>query len=341
MTDHLIITGATGWLGSSLLSLIEQETPDCRVSVLVLPGEGDSLATRHPNLDIELVEGDITDPVAADALCRHASPSTAVIHAAGIIHPPRVSDFARINAGGARVIASAAARARVGRFVHISSNSPFGLNSSPSDVFRANEPYRPYLGYGKSKMDAELVVRREADAGAFDLIILRPPWFYGPGQPARQATFLSLVRQGKFPIPGSGDQRRSMVFVPDLARAALAATQPSAKPGAYWIADPEPYALIDIVRLTQSALTAEGIAVKPGARHIPSALSSAARRADAWMQRRGRYSAQVHVLGELGTTIACEVGPAQDALGWMPGNGLVEGMRASIRDWLARGNTIA
>jgi nucleoside-diphosphate-sugar epimerase len=339
MSEELVITGATGWLGSSLMALIEETAPGRQVRVLVLPGEGDQIAARYPRLDIRITEGDVADPATAEALFAAWS-GGAVIHTAGIIHPHRVSDFQRVNVQGTRAIAREAARSGVRRFVHISSNSPFGLNAGPSDMFRASEPYNPYLGYGRSKMEAELAVLDAGALAGFDVVILRPPWFYGPGQPERQARFLSMVRQGSFPIPGDGSQRRSMVFVPDLASAALSATAAGARPGAYWIADPKPYSLGEIVTTTQAALVAEGIPVKPGFRRIPGAISGIARRVDALMQARDRYSAQVHVLGELGTTIACEVGPARDALAWAPGPGLLDGMRASIRDWLARGHTI-
>ena len=44
------------------------------------------------------------------------------------------------------------------RVVHVSSNSPFGANPHRRDTFRNDEPYHPYLGYGRSKMRAELRV---------------------------------------------------------------------------------------------------------------------------------------------------------------------------------------
>ncbi len=339
MTTAIALTGATGWLGQSILAELASDETRVRVNVLALPGEGAGLRERHPALDLNIVEGDVTDPAAAAAVLEGTADG-AFIHAAGVIHPPRVADFERVNTVGTRVMVEAAQRVSTRRMVHISSNSPFGLNASPSDAFRASEPYNPYMGYGHSKMLAELAVRDAAESGGLEVVILRPPWFYGPGQPERQATFLTMVRNGKFPVPGDGSQRRSMVYVPDLARAALAATRQTAAPGAYWIADQEPYSLREIVGMTQQALTDEGFTVKPGYRRIPTAISTVARRADGMLQGRGRYSAQVHVLGELGTTIACEVGPAREALGWEPGLGLVAGMRSAIRDWLDRGFTI-
>ena len=340
MSDAIALTGATGWLGQSVMAMLEEDAPGRRVNALVLPGEAAGLRERFPQLALHVVEGDVTDASSVSRLL-DGTRDGAVIHAAGVIHPARVSDFDRVNAGGTRTMLAGAVTAGVRRFVHISSNSPFGLNPSPDDAFRASEPFNPYMGYGKSKMAAEIAVSGAASDGDFEAIILRPPWFYGPGQPERQAKFLSMVRSGGFPVPGDGSQRRSMVYVPDLAAAAIAATRREGTPGAYWIADPTPYALRDIVLLAQQALTEEGFAVKPGYRKVPGAISSIARRADAVLQSRGRYSAQVHVVGELGTTIACQVGPATEALGWTPGGGLVSGMRAAIRDWTARGLTIA
>jgi nucleoside-diphosphate-sugar epimerase len=59
--------------------------------------------------------------------------------------------------------------------------------------------------------------------------------------------------------------------------------------------------------------------------------------ADAALQRRHRYVAQLHVLGELGTTIACDISVARRELGYEPSVGLAEGMRRSVAWCLAQG----
>ena len=100
-------------------------------------------------------------------------------------------------------VAAAARAAGVRRLVHVSSNSPFGVNPHRLDVFRNDEPYHPYLGYGRSKMLAELRLLEEVERG-LDAVIVRPPWFYGPHQPARQTAFFTMVRTGRFPVLGDG-----------------------------------------------------------------------------------------------------------------------------------------
>ena len=65
----------------------------------------------------------------------------------------------------------------------MSSNSPLGVNPAPDHVFDESAPYNPWMGYGKSKMGMEQAVM---NAG-IPWSIIRPPWFYGVGQPPRRA----------------------------------------------------------------------------------------------------------------------------------------------------------
>ena len=95
-------------------------------------------------------------------------------------------------------------------------------------------------------MHAELAVL-DAHSRGLDAVIVRPPWFYGPYQPARQTSFFRLVRRGKFPVIGAGDQRRSMVFVENLVDGLLAASRtPGVGGRGYWIADARPYTVAEI-----------------------------------------------------------------------------------------------
>ena len=191
-----------------------------------------------------------------------------VIHTAGVIHPRTVADFEAVNAGGTRQRRSPLARqAGVRRFVHVSSNSPFGTNPHPGDRFRNDEPYHPYYGYGTSKMQAELAVL-DAVAAGLDAVIVRPPWFYGPFQPPRQTTFFRMVRAGRFPVIGDGRPARarwctSTTSSQGVVRAELVPTDPGR---GWWIADARPYAITEIVETVGRALADEGFEVQPNTR---------------------------------------------------------------------------
>jgi nucleoside-diphosphate-sugar epimerase len=274
-----------------------------------------------------------------DVLARLFSDSegASVIHTAGVIHPRRVSEFV-VNVAGTKAVAERASAAGVGRFVHVSSNSPFGVNANPADVFRAQEPYHPYLGYGRSKMEGELVIRDAVDAGALDAVIVRPPWFYGPFQPDRQTSFFRLVRRGIFPLFGDGAHRRSMVYIDNLVSGIVRAEQqPNVTGKAYWIADARPYPMTEIVATVKRALTDAGLPVAERQVRVPRLLGTMAQAADGFLQRRGRYHQELHVLGELNETIACDITSARVDLGYQPEVDLKEGMRRSVRWCLERG----
>jgi nucleoside-diphosphate-sugar epimerase len=329
--DTTIVTGAGGWLGRALVDRLRADGRAVRA--LVTAGE------RKSDLPdgVEVVVGDVRRPDGLVDLFSGADRTVDVVHTAGVIHPARVDDFEEVNARGTRNVMRAALERGARRVVHVSSNSPFGTNVDRLDTFRNDEPYHPYAGYGRSKMRAELAVFDAVEAG-LDAVIVRPPWFYGPFQPARQTTFFRLVRTGRFPVIGDGRQRRSMVYVDNLVQGVLAAELTVTPPGrAWWIADARPYEVGEIVATVGRALRAEGFEVAENRVRLPAIAGRLAEKADQLLQRRGRYVQQLHVLGEMGTTIACDISVARAELGYDPAVALEEGMRRSIRWCIARG----
>jgi nucleoside-diphosphate-sugar epimerase len=337
--DVTIVTGAGGWLGRALLAQLTcDDGPRARhgtVRALVTNPADAAVVERHPRVDA--IVGDVRRPAGLRQLFAGLDGTVDLIHTAGVIHPAKVDDFTEVNARGTQHVARAALANGVRRMVHVSSNSPFGTNAHRGDTFRNEEPYAPYYGYGRSKMQAELRVL-DAVAAGLDAVIVRPPWFYGPHQPARQTTFFRMVRTGRFPVIGDGRQRRSMVHVDNLVQGVVRAELTPTPPGrGWWIADAEPYEVNEIVATVGRALAAEGFSVSPNRLRLPAVAGRAAERVDAAVQRAGRYVQQVHVLGEMDKTIACDISTARSELGYEPTIALEEGMRQSIRWCVAEG----
>jgi nucleoside-diphosphate-sugar epimerase len=335
-----VVTGAAGWLGQNLVRTLVRGGRE-RVRCLVAsPDEAPTLALVSPAVDV--VVGDVRDPATADHLFEGVG-EAAVFHAAAVIHPASSTrELFDVNVGGTQNVIDRARRAGATRFVHVSSNSPFGTNPTPDDVFTEDSPYDPYLGYGRSKMEAEQIVARTHERGDIPAVIVRAPWFYGPHQPPRQSTFFSAIRKGRFPLVGDGRQKRSMAYTDNLVQGLLRAEVSEKAPGnAYWVADARPYELREIIETVRGALADEGLQVthrRP--LPLPLAAARAAERADRVLQARGRYQQALHVLGELGHTIACDISRARDELGYEPTVGLREGMRASIRWCLDHGEKL-
>lgn len=334
----VVVTGASGWLGQNLVRALAPERD--RVRCLVQhPEEGALL--ELVGRSVEVVVGDVLDPTAVDRLLDGAAGAT-VVHAAAVIHPPgRVRTMFDVNVGGTQMVLDRARRAGTGRVLHVSSNSPFGANPSADHRFTESSTPNPHLGYGRSKHEAEELVRRAHDRGDVEAVIVRPPWFYGPFQPDRQTQWFRAVRRGRFPLVGDGRNRRSMAYAGNLVHGLARAEVAAAAPGrAWWIADPEPYEMREVLATVRSALDAEGLPTSGGQPRLPRLAGQVAEALDTALQSRGRYVQPLHVLGELKDTIACDVGAAQRELGYDPPTTLLDGMRASIRWCLERGHQL-
>jgi len=338
---YSIVTGSPGWLGTRIVHSLKHGVVDVpalgptdRITrCLVLP---DADASELEALGAEIVRGDVTDPGSLAKLFDGATGAT-VFHAAGIVHATRgASQFTRVNADGTRNILEAARAANIRRFIHVSSNSPLGTNPSNTDVFDEDAPYHPYMGYGKSKMLAEQAVRAET---GFEWVIVRPPWFYGPGQPPRQSLFFSMIRDGKMPIVGSGANRRSMAYVDNICQGLVLCDRVAAAAGnIYWIADRTPYPMTEIVDTVEQVLERDfQIECAHKRRKLPGFASSFAFGIDAMTQGIGLYAQKIHVLSEMNKTIACSIAKAERELGYDPKIALYEGMKRSVAWVLERG----
>ncbi|HEX5614448.1 MAG TPA: NAD(P)-dependent oxidoreductase [Acidimicrobiia bacterium] len=334
-----VVTGAAGWLGQNLVrALVGQRS---RVRCLVSSGE-QGAALELLDAAVETVVGDVRDPTTVDRLFEGVADAV-VFHAAAVIHPrSRVRELFDVNVGGTQLVVDRARRASTIRFVHVSSNSPFGANPSPTDRFTEESAYNPYLAYGRSKLEAEQLVLRSHGRGDVHAVVVRPPWFYGPFQPERQTTWLRTVRHGRFPLVGDGTNQRSMVATDNLVHGLLRAEVAPLAPGnAYWLADGEPYEMREVLATVRAAFVAEGFTVSGGQPRLPRTAGVVAEHLDRLLQARGRYVQALHVLGELKDTIACDITRARAELGYRPTTTLLDGMRASIRWCVERGEQFA
>jgi nucleoside-diphosphate-sugar epimerase len=338
-TNQVIVTGALGWLGMSLVQALIRGLPDhedlkepqanLRVRCLILPGQ-DAAPLKGISDRIEVVTGDIRNPADCARLCEGVKGSI-LFHTAGIIHPRNVAEFYQINLNGTSHLLDAAIQAGVKRAVIVSSNSPCGCNPHPDHLFDELSPYRPYMNYGRSKMRMELAVKQRQER--IETVIIRPPWFYGPNQPPRQTLFFQMIRDGKAPIVGSGRNLRSMSYIDNLCQGLLlAAAAERASGQTYWIADKRPYSMNEIVDTVERLLENEFDQKCAHKRlRLPGLASEVAFVVDATLQSFGIYHQKIHVLSEMNKTIACSIAKAEKELGYRPVVELEEGMRRSLK----------
>lgn len=338
----VLITGAAGWLGLNLVDVLVNGIEGhpklgkgfkgLSIRCLLLPEQDEKeLLAVFP--DAEIVLGDVRSPASCAEFCQGAE-GAVLFHIAGIIHPRRVKEFYDINVKGTTTLLAASAEAGLERAVVMSSNSPCGCNPHRDHLFDEESPFNPYMNYGRSKMLMEQEVGRVQEAGEIETVIIRAPWFYGPHQPPRQRLFFEMIRDGRGPIVGDGQNRRSMAFCENLAQGLILAAMTEAAAGrVYWIADERPYSMCEILDTVERLLETEfGQECAHKRMKLPGFASEVAWVVDKVLQGMGLYHQKFHVLSEMNKTIACTVERAKKELGYQPLVSLEEGMRRSLRD---------
>jgi len=184
-----------------------------------------------------------------------------VCHFAAAFRESGVDDnyFLQRNVQGTTNVLKAAAEAGVKRIVTCSTAGIYG--KSVAGTIDESFKVQPWNVYERSKVSAEKVVREQASLLGIEYVILRPVSVYGP----RDERLLKLFRsaaQGRFPQFGTGDGRRHMVYVTDLAEAFLkACTTPQAASKELIIAGPKAVPLREM--LGELAVAVERRSVGP------------------------------------------------------------------------------
>ena len=190
LTRIVAVTGATGFAGGHAVAELLRRGHHVRALVR-------SPSKARMAVAVEMVAGDLDNGAALDRLITGAD---AVIHLAGAISALKPHDYFRINAHGTVAVAETAVRAKVARFVHVSSLS-------------AREP--DLSSYGASKRAGEDVIAKLMVP--LNAVIIRPPAVYGPGDRATLPLMKALT-QAVAVIPGNPMNRFSLIHVSDLAR---------------------------------------------------------------------------------------------------------------------------
>ena len=243
---RVLVTGATGFLGSHIAEQLARQGHTVRVLV-----RRTSDRSFLQGFEAEQALGDVTQP---DTLPAAVEGVEAIVHAAGLTKARSAAEFEAVNAGGtANLLAALGPAYPLRRFVYVSSLAAHG----PSEDGRPRPPdsaATPITAYGRSKLRAEEMVRSWAgDSRA--AAIIRPSIIYGP-RDRQLLPFFHLARWRLAPLLGGGTNAVSCVYVEDAARAAvLAATAGDDAPSAtYALDDGAVYTWRDLLAAVEQAV---------------------------------------------------------------------------------------
>jgi len=237
----ILVTGATGFVGQALCERLLQDGHDV-IAATRVPALA-SMTTPH------IVVGEIDgDTQWASALAG----VECVFHLAARVHVMARQDRAaleaydRTNLHGTARLAHQAAAAGVKRLVFVSSIKVNGEGGEGS--YTSTTPPAPQDPYGESKWQAECALHRISQSSGLEVVIVRPPLIYGPRVKANFLRLLGAVERG-MPLPlGLVRNRRSLLFVGNLADLlAICASHPAAAGNTYLPSDGEDVSTAELI----------------------------------------------------------------------------------------------
>ena len=257
----VLVTGATGFIGQQLVKCLLAEHVSVRALVR------DPAKASHLPSAVELFQGDLTKAESLHGVCQGID---TVFHVAGLAHAwaeksALAADQHRaINLQGTEALLEAARH--VHAFVYFSTVKAVADSATMIDEsFQA----LPDCAYGLAKRAAEALVLQSPIA---HVCVLRPTLVYGPGCKGNLALMLKLIDRGYFlPVP-EVNNKRSMIGLVDMCRAALlAATLPPANRQTYIVSDGHTYTTRQLYDTLRHALK-----LKPRTWAIPYGLLAVA-----------------------------------------------------------------
>lgn len=252
-----------------------------------------------------------------------------VVHAAARAHVLKetsadpVAAFRSANVSATEKIARAAAEVGVRRVVFVSSIGVHG-NTSGDSSFSEASAEAPVTPYAISKKEAEAVLRQVASDTGLEIAMVRPPLVYGPAVKANFLRLIKLVDKG-IPAPfGRVKNRRSFIYVDNLADLILAAAIHPKAAG-------ETFVAADDTMLSTPALWRE-LAQRLGksARLLPAPVSL--------LRVAAKAIGQSHVYEQLCESLEVDAAKARQLLGWRPQVSAQAALDATI-GWYKSGKT--
>ncbi|MGB7295836.1 MAG: NAD-dependent epimerase/dehydratase family protein [Candidatus Aminicenantales bacterium] len=175
----ILVTGATGFVGSVLVPRLIERYGSESIAAYVLPG--DRLPESWKHAGISVIRGDITAP---DRLLQAVEGRSHVIHLAGLISywRPDFDRLMRVNFWGTRAVVNACLQAGVKRLIHISSVGAVGLKKR-GDLIDESTAFNwpPIFHYMASKRLGQLVVEQAVRTHGLSGVIFNLASVMGPG----------------------------------------------------------------------------------------------------------------------------------------------------------------
>ncbi|KMO93933.1 SDR family NAD(P)-dependent oxidoreductase [Streptomyces roseus] len=226
----VLVTGAEGFIGSTLVDLLVERGARVRAFVHYKPYAQKGHLAHHladPGGPVEMWAGDIRD---AGRVSDAVEGCDTVFHLAALIGIPysyaSPGAYVQTNVTGTENMAEACRRHGVRRLVHTSTSEVYG--TALTAPIAESHPLQPQSPYSASKIGADMMALSFHHAFELPVTVVRPFNTYGPRQSARAVipTVLAQLHAGAREVRlGSLTPTRDFTYVTDTAEGFLAVAQ--------------------------------------------------------------------------------------------------------------------
>jgi nucleoside-diphosphate-sugar epimerase len=219
----LLLTGATGFLGSWILDLMRQEQTCHRLGFdtlrLLVRRPEKTKEIQLPGAKLEVRRGDLLDP---DSVRAAAQGADAVLHVAALYdtHSPWRA-FHRSNVEATRALVEGMKAGS--SLVLTSTYGVYGFPNAGRPITEDYEPKRPIWHYQRSKWLQEQEARALCRKRGIRFTALRPPTVIGPREMLSVPSLARTIETGRMMLVGDGSNTVAFAHAADAARAHLLA----------------------------------------------------------------------------------------------------------------------
>ena len=224
----VLVTGGAGFIGSHVVDKLVLDGHEVVVLDDLSSGSMKNIEHHLDESGFRFVEGDIRQSRTVEKALEGVD---AVIHEAAIVSVPLSMENPaltnEVNIFGTLNLLEASLRAKVKRFIYVSSCAVYG-DASKLPI-NEDAPTRPLSPYASSKLAAEEHCRAFHENYGLETVRLRYFNVYGPRQSTNEyagvmVKFLERIRMDQPPVIfGDGEQTRDFVYVSDVVEATLLA----------------------------------------------------------------------------------------------------------------------
>lgn len=255
---NVLVAGGSGFIGSHLVERLTAKGYKVRVLVRKISD------TRFiQSLGVELYTGDLLKP---DSLISVFSGVDTVfclvnVKPAAKSQEQYLKELHLLHSEGTRNLLAVCKANKIKQLIYLSSVAAIGYKKG---VVAYNElsPEEPIDAYGRSKLEAENILRQEAQDSGIKVTILQPPGVFGERGLGSLGKIIAFTAKGFVPVLGSGKNRQSLAYVGNLINQVIfVAEHPESAGKTYITSDAHAYTVNELVNGVSQAMGAKPVII--------------------------------------------------------------------------------